>query len=147
MSDSIAATIAACKTTDTGITTHLAEKLWPMLGHTFPAVVTVRVSEHTEDEDGPKALKLQIDSIEPGLDDLTNRHLRELQRALYFTRNPQPHLDDPDEVTIRDIVNRGGRLTATQHQTVMDWLEEHADELVANTPGLDGITITRADRP
>lgn len=104
--------IAAANTKDTGITEPFAEKLWPNLGKTFMAVVELSVDEHSEDLAGDRGVKLVINSIEPGAGENVDTHLRELQRALYFRRNPQPHLDDPDEQTVTDVLRHGSGLLA-----------------------------------
>lgn len=107
---STTAKIAALSKTDTtGITPELADSMWNRLGSHHIAVVGFRVAERTEGEDDSHAVKLEISYLEPSDDDDTAEYLRELQRALYRKRNPQPALtaNDATEPNVDGIIHRG----------------------------------------
>lgn len=96
MSTTTASIAAMPKTENTGITPELARSLYATLGTSAVAIVELRSSERTEGVDHSHKVKLEIKFVEPADDLETEDYLRELQRALYIKRNPQPALTSKD---------------------------------------------------
>ena len=96
MSTTTAKIAALAKTDNTGITPDIARRLYDSLGRHQIAIVDFASSERTEGVDNSQAVKLEILHVEPSDDDDTSEYLRELQRALYRKRNPQPALTAGD---------------------------------------------------
>ena len=109
MSTTTAKIAALNKTDNTGITPEISRRLYDSLGKSQIAVVEFVSSERTEGVDDSHAVKLEIRHVEPSDDDDTSDHLRELQRALYRKRNPQPALtaDVSNEPTVDGILWQG----------------------------------------
>ena len=109
MSTTTAKIAALSKTDNTGITPELARGLYATLGTSAVAIVELRSSERTEGVDDSHSVKLDITYVEPADDDETEEYLRELQRALYRKRNPQPALtsDDITEPGVDGLVLAG----------------------------------------
>lgn len=107
---STAAKIASLnKTENTGITPPLARKMYDSLGSKHIAIVEFKVATRTEGDDDSHEVKLDILAVEPAASEETDEHLRELQRALYRRRNPQPALtvDVAAEPTIDGVIDEG----------------------------------------
>jgi DNA segregation ATPase FtsK/SpoIIIE-like protein len=109
MSTTTAKIAALNKTDNTGLTPEIARKLYDSLGRHQIAIVEFASSERTEGVDDSKAVKLEITHCEPSDDDETSDYLRELQRALYRKRNPQPALtaDVANEPTVDGLLIGG----------------------------------------
>lgn len=109
MSTTTAKIAALNKTDNTGISPKIADELYNQLGKNMIAVASFSSSERTEGVDDSKSIKLNIDFIEPADNEDTEEYLRELQRALYRKRNPQPALTngDPTEADVTEVVIRG----------------------------------------
>lgn len=104
---------ALSKTDNTGITPELARTMWDNLGSHHMAIVELKAAERTEGDDDSHGVKLEISMVEPvGDDDLVDEHCRELARALYRKRNPQPALTtgDPSEPTVTAVLDATGTL-------------------------------------
>lgn len=112
MSTTAAKIASLSKTENTGITPELAQSMYDRLGSHHVAIVDFKVAERTEGDDDSHAVKLEIRAIEPATDDIVDEHLRKLQRAQYFKRNPQPALttEDPTEPTVTAVLNQTGEL-------------------------------------
>lgn len=112
MSATTAKIAALAKTENTGIVPELAQKMYDQLGSHHIAIVEFKVAERTEGDDDSHAVKLEIRALEPADDDETDEYLRNLQRALYFKRNPQPALTegDPSEPSVDEILANGGEV-------------------------------------
>lgn len=113
MSATTAKIAALTKTENTGIVPELAQKMYDQLGSHHIAIVEFKVAERTEGDDDSHAVKLEIRALEPaGDDERIDEHVRELQRALYYKRNPQPALTtgDPTEPTITAVIDATGEL-------------------------------------
>lgn len=133
MSATTAKIAARSKTENTGITPELADDLYHRLGSHQMAIVEFKVAERTEGDDDSQAVKLDITRVEPAADEVTEDHLHQLERALYFRRNPQPALTtgDPSEPTVTAVLDASGAL-------VMNCAEcehKYADTSIAHTRG------------
>lgn len=109
MSTTTAKIAALNKTDNTGLTPEIARKLYDSLGRHQIAIVEFASSERTEGVDDSRAVKLEITHVEPSDDTETTEYLRELQRALYRKRNPQPALtaDVANEPTVDGLLIEG----------------------------------------
>lgn len=112
MSTTAANVAALPKTDNTGLTPKIARQLYDKLGRGQISVVEFLSDERKENVDGSLGVKLVIKSIEPADDKDTEEYLRELQRALYRKRNPQPALTTKDrtEPTVDQVLGDGGEL-------------------------------------
>lgn len=104
---STSAKIAAAALKDSGVTPSLAGKMWEHLGSQHIALVDLAVAERSEGTDDTRGVKLVVVDIEPAVDSDTAEHMRELLRALYMRRQPDPALTAGVESTPRDVVIRG----------------------------------------
>lgn len=134
MSTTVAKIAALAKTENTGITPGLAHKMYDKLGSKHIAIVEFKVAERTEGDDDSHAVKLEIRAVEPADDRDTDEYLRELQRALYRKRNPQPALTakDSTEPTV-DAVVAGGEIQLNCPECEIRYVEKG----VAHTKGLE----------
>lgn len=109
MSTTAANVAAMPKTDNTGLTPKISRQLYDKLGKGQIAVVELVSDERKENVDGSLGVKLVIKSIEPADDKDTDEYLRELQRALYRKRNPQPALTAKDrtEPSVDTVLARG----------------------------------------
>lgn len=126
-----AANVAALPKTDhTGLTPKISRGLYDTLGKAQIAVVELISDERKENVDGSLGVKLVIKSIEPADDKDTDDYLRELQRALYRKRNPQPALTtkDPSEPSVDTMVARGDLELYCPHCN-----HKHIDKGIAHT--------------
>lgn len=128
------ASLPKARTENTGITPELAQKMYDQLGSHHIAVVEFKVATRTEGDDDSHEIKLEIRAVEPVDDDeRVDEHLRELQRALYFKRNPQPALTtgDPSEPTVTAVLNSTGELVLN----CAECEHRYADTNIAHTRG------------
>lgn len=110
MSATTAKIAARTKTDNTGITPELATTMYKNLGSTHMAIVELRVAERTEGDDQSHAIKLEVNRVEPAATKDIDEHMRQLERALYFQRNPQQTLTakDPLEQTVTTVLDKSG---------------------------------------
>lgn len=101
------AKIAAANLKDTGVTPDMARKMWDKLGSRHIAVVELVVDERTEDVGDTRGVKLTVTSIEVAGDNDMAEHMRELQRAIYMSRQSDKALTAGVEDTPKDIATRG----------------------------------------
>jgi len=111
MSATTAKVAARSKTDNTGITPELSTKMYKNLGSNYMAIVELRVAERIEGDDQSHAVKLEVNRIEPAADKDIEDHMRALERALYFKRNPQPTLTqkDPLEANVTKVMDKTGQ--------------------------------------
>lgn len=133
MSATTAKIAARAKTDNTGITPDLADTMYHQLGSHHIAIVELRVAERIEGDDDSHSVKLEVGRIEPAPDEFVEDHMRQLERALYFRRNPQPALTtgDPSEPTVTAVLDKTGDLVLNcalcEHK--------HADTSIAHARG------------
>lgn len=107
------AQIAAKGCSSTGITEELAEKLHASLGRKVVAVVEMVAEARTENRNGDEKVVLNILTVEPAPNQLTEDYLRNLQRAFYYERRigeDGPQMlgpDDGPEPSIKDVLAQG----------------------------------------
>ena len=131
MSATTAKIAARTKTDNTGITPELATTMYKNLGSTHMAIVELRVAERTEGDDQSHAIKLEVNRVEPAATKDIDEHMRQLERALYFQRNPQQTLTAAARTAVPELIDavREARDERDEARAVIDRVRELADGL------------------